>query len=41
MLTLARQQPYERLSDDAVIDNLTHFYNADDKQVRLHSTGIL
>nr|XP_053632023.1 discoidin domain-containing receptor 2-like [Cherax quadricarinatus] len=29
MLTLGRQQPYERLSDDGVIENLAHFYHDD------------
>ncbi|KAG8244424.1 DNA damage responsive protein [Homalodisca vitripennis] len=32
ILTFAREQPYEELGDDKVIDNLSHFYQNDGKQ---------
>ncbi|KAK4287465.1 hypothetical protein Pmani_039464, partial [Petrolisthes manimaculis] len=35
MLTLARTQPHEKMSDEAVIDNLTHTYHDDGQQVLL------
>ncbi|XP_071513035.1 discoidin domain-containing receptor 2-like isoform X2 [Panulirus ornatus] len=35
MLTLGRQQPYERLSDEGVIENLAHFYHDDGEEMFL------
>lgn len=35
ILTFAREQPYEDMSDSQVIENLTHFYENDGKQILL------
>ncbi|KAJ8925152.1 hypothetical protein NQ315_001337 [Exocentrus adspersus] len=35
ILTFAREQPFEELGDDAVVANVTHFYQNDGKQVLL------
>ncbi|XP_049762507.1 discoidin domain-containing receptor 2-like isoform X1 [Schistocerca cancellata] len=35
ILTFAREQPYEDMNDSQVIENLTHFYENDGKQVLL------
>lgn len=37
ILTFAREQPFEELSDNKVIENLTHFYENDGNQVSVHS----
>jgi discoidin domain receptor family protein 2 len=33
ILTFAREQPFEELSDEKVIENVTHFYQDDGQQV--------
>jgi discoidin domain receptor family protein 2 len=33
ILTFAREQPFEDLSDEKVIENVTHFYQDDGHQV--------
>ncbi|KAJ8977818.1 hypothetical protein NQ317_007519 [Molorchus minor] len=35
ILTFAREQPFEELNDDKVIENVTHFYQDDGKQILL------
>ncbi|KAJ3661385.1 hypothetical protein Zmor_005782 [Zophobas morio] len=35
IMTFAREQPFEELSDDKVIENVTHFYQDDGKHVLL------
>ena len=32
MMTLAREQPYENMTDDQVIENCGHFFRADGQQ---------
>ena len=34
MLTLGRQQPYETLPDEGVIENLAHYYHDNGMEVR-------
>lgn len=34
ILTFAREQPFEDMGDEKVIDNLSHFFQSDGKQVR-------
>ena len=33
ILTLARQQPYEKFTDEGVIENLAHYHHNDGEQV--------
>ncbi|XP_070001579.1 discoidin domain-containing receptor 2 [Penaeus vannamei] len=40
MLTLGRQQPYERLSDEGVIENLSHFYHDDGGEMFLSQPAL-
>ncbi|KAJ8957027.1 hypothetical protein NQ318_012202, partial [Aromia moschata] len=35
ILTFAREQPFEELSDDGVVENVTHFYQNDGKHILL------
>jgi discoidin domain receptor family protein 2 len=35
ILTFAREQPFEDLSDEKVIENVTHFYQDDGHQVSI------
>ncbi len=36
VLTFCREQPYEDLTDEQVIENCTHFYHNDNAQMYLH-----
>jgi discoidin domain receptor family protein 2 len=37
ILTYAREQPFEDLGDEKVIENVTHFYQDDGQQVCAYS----
>lgn len=37
ILTFAREQPFEDLSDEKVVENVTHFYQDDGHQVSIWS----
>jgi discoidin domain receptor family protein 2 len=37
ILTFAREQPFEDLGDEKVIENVTHFYQDDGQQVSAQS----
>lgn len=37
VLTFAREQPFDDLSDEKVIENASHFYQNDGKQTRLQT----
>ena len=39
ILTFARDQPFDTLSDEQVIENAGHYYRADNKQVYLPMPG--
>ena len=41
ILTFAREQPFEDLSDEKVIENVQHFYQDDGHQVGISSSSFM